>query len=68
MPATKKSVRTPRKNVTNLKTVSSDQRRAMIAEAAYFRAEQRGFEGGDPISDWLLSEQEVDQILSQDID
>jgi hypothetical protein len=37
----------------------------MIREAAYFRAEMRGFEGGDPLSDWLLSEEEVDQALSQ---
>ena len=38
----------------------------MIEEAAYFKAEQRGFQGGDPVADWLMSEQEVDTLLSQD--
>lgn len=39
------------------------QRRRMIAEAAYYRAEQRGFEGGDPVADWLEAEAEVDAHL-----
>lgn len=28
-----------------------EQRDCMIAEAAYFRAEKRGFDGGDPMQD-----------------
>ncbi|HEX2138448.1 MAG TPA: DUF2934 domain-containing protein [Woeseiaceae bacterium] len=36
----------------------------MIKAAAYFRAEKRGFQGGDPVSDWLSSEQEIDAALS----
>jgi hypothetical protein len=32
----------------------------MIAEAAYLRAEQRGFSGGDSVADWLAAEKEVD--------
>jgi hypothetical protein len=46
--------------------VSKEQRIHMIEEAAYFKAEQRGFQGGDPVADWLMSEQEVDTLLSQD--
>ncbi len=46
-------------------SVSKEQRRQMIAEAAYFRAEQRGFQGGNADADWLLSEKEVDELLSQ---
>jgi hypothetical protein len=46
-------------------TVSADQRRTMIAESAYLRAEQRGFTGGDPVADWLESEKEVDALLSR---
>jgi hypothetical protein len=38
--------------------VSEAQRRQMIAEAAYFRAEKRGF-AGDPVSDWIEAEVEV---------
>lgn len=30
-----------------------------IAEAAYLRAERRGFNGGDPLLDWLEAEKEV---------
>ena len=43
--------------------VSSGQRRQMIAEAAYFRAEQRGFDSGDPVEDWMAAEAEVDARL-----
>jgi hypothetical protein len=34
-------------------------RRAMIAEAAYYRAERRGFAPGFELEDWLLSESEL---------
>jgi phosphoenolpyruvate-protein kinase (PTS system EI component) len=37
----------------------------MIAEAAYFRAERRGFNGGDPVKDWIEAEAEVDARLRQ---
>jgi hypothetical protein len=36
----------------------------MIAEAAYLRAEQRGFASGYELEDWLLAEHEVDALLS----
>ena len=32
----------------------------IIAEAAYFRAEQRGFMPGHEISDWLQAEADVE--------
>lgn len=40
-------------------------RHEMIAAAAYFRAEQRGFVGGDSLDDWLAAEAEVDERLRQ---
>jgi hypothetical protein len=40
------------------------ERRRMIAEAAYHRAQQRGFSAGDEINDWLAAEAEVDFALS----
>lgn len=43
--------------------ISPDERERMIAEAAYFRAQQRGFAGGDPLEDWLSAEAEVDRLL-----
>ncbi len=44
--------------------VSQDQRRGMIAEAAYFHAEQRGFAPGGEVEDWLAAEEEVDALLA----
>jgi len=35
------------------------ERRDMIATAAYFRAEKRGFEPGHEFEDWLAAELEV---------
>jgi hypothetical protein len=46
-----------------LKTISADSREQLISEAAYFKAESRGFEGGDPEQDWLEAESEVDTKL-----
>jgi len=34
-------------------------RHQMIKEAAYFRAEERNFIGGDPVEDWLAAEAEI---------
>ena len=43
--------------------ISADARRAMIAEAAYLRAERRGFEHGHEVEDWLSAEVEVNALL-----
>lgn len=45
--------------------VNAEERQRMIAFAAYIRAEQRGFMGGDPVADWLAAETEIDSMLSQ---
>ncbi len=34
----------------------------MIAEAAYFIAEHRGFTEGNEIEDWLQAEKEIDSL------
>ena len=39
-----------------------EDRQQMIATAAYYRAENRGFNGGDEIQDWLEAESELDGI------
>lgn len=44
-------------------TVSEDVRRGMIAEAAYLRAERRGFAPGGESEDWIAAEAEVDALL-----
>ena len=43
--------------------VDPEQRAALIAEAAFFRAEKRGFEPGHEVDDWLAAEMEVDARL-----
>ena len=45
--------------------IADDVRRGMIAQAAYLRAERRGFSGGHEKEreDWLAAEAEVDALL-----
>ena len=43
----------------------SENREARIAEAAYWRAERRGFAAGQELDDWLAAEKEVDGDASQ---
>lgn len=42
-------------------SIAPGQRNAMIAETAYYRAEQRSFTDGDPLGDWLWAEAEIDK-------
>jgi hypothetical protein len=63
--------RSPRKSATQKAMVTTtfssfvdpEKRAALIAEAAYFRAEKRGFAHGREDEDWLAAEQEVDAAL-----
>jgi DUF2934 family protein len=43
--------------------VSAEARRALIAAAAYLRAERRGFAPGQETDDWFAAEAEVDALL-----
>jgi len=44
---------------------SPEERRRLIEEAAYFRAEKRGFMDGSPTADWLEAEAEIDRTGAQ---
>ena len=66
--STGQTARTRRKTAAVTPTLSADQRHAMIAERAYLRAELRGFQGGDPVQDWLQGEKEVDALLTRSAD
>lgn len=48
------------------KPVSPGERQGMIAEAAYYLSERRGFTGNDEdqINDWLDAEQQIDAVLA----
>ena len=56
VPATKKTASYP-------DFIDPPQRAALIAKAAYFRAENRNFEPGHELEDWLEAEAEVDAQL-----
>ena len=43
--------------------VDAEMRDRMIAEAAYYLAEARGFASGYELGDWLEAEADVDQSL-----
>ena len=51
--------------MTSQDSAAAHERRRMIAEAAYFRAERRGFKGGDPLNDWCEAEAEIDRKLRE---
>lgn len=40
-----------------------EQRQCWIREAAYFKAEKRGFAPGRELDDWLTAELEIDERL-----
>ena len=51
-------------NGEHLIAVDDDERRRLIAEAAYYRALRRGFTNGSPESDWLEAEAEIVALLA----
>jgi hypothetical protein len=44
---------------------SPEARQALIAKAAYYRAERRHFEPGHDVEDWVAAEAEVDRMLGR---
>lgn len=42
--------------------------RSYIAEAAYYKAEKRGFEPGHELQDWIEAEEEIKSCLSEYFD
>lgn len=49
--------------IGNIQNVEQERRRQMIEEAAYYRAEQQGFQKS-PEDYWLEAEREIDEKLS----
>ncbi len=46
--------------------VFSEERHSAIAEAAYFRAQRRGFAPGHELDDWLAAEREIAERLTSE--
>jgi len=57
-----------RQAAINLKAAKHQHQAAehhhQVADAAYFHAEHRGFNGGDPVADWLAAEAEINAALN----
>jgi hypothetical protein len=45
--------------------IDPEERYDRVAEAAYLRAEHRGFLPGSELQDWLDAEAEIDTLLTQ---
>jgi len=62
---TKKESRKPARKSAKKKGCSLQlkKRQQMIAEAAYYRAENRGFVAGEALQNWLEAEDEIGQRL-----
>lgn len=57
----------PKAAAQQVPELSPEQRRYYVEVAAYFMAERRGFQGGDPASDWLAAEAEIDRLLREGV-
>lgn len=44
---------------------TSKERYRLIAEAAYYIAEKRGFQGGNPEQDWFDATEQVDKVFME---
>jgi len=64
---TEKKARVPRRDAAKpgvFLLTTPERRQKMISESAYYKAERRGFQGGDPTLDWLEAEAEIDASLA----
>ncbi len=61
--ATRPAAAKPRAKVKKRGSVTSEERTRLIAEAAYFKAAQRGFAKGGELDDWIEAEAEIDVLL-----
>jgi len=54
-----------RKSAPSRNVITSEERTRMINEAAYYIAEKRGFQGGDPQQDWLEAAAQIDRVIME---
>lgn len=65
-PTAGKAAARPHARAAESLNLPGEDRRQLIAEAAYFRAERRGFHPGAELDDWLAAEIEIDALLGAD--
>ena len=63
MPVSKKPV--SRKPATKATPTNPEEMKQLIAETAYYLAEQRGFEGEYHLHDWLDAESKIERIYGK---
>ncbi len=63
MPRSKKT--TSKNPAYNITATNPEELENMIAETAYYLAQQRGFEGGCPRHDWLEAEAKIHRIFGK---
>ena len=66
-PASPRTVRSEKPNAIVIHShafIDPDRRHRWTAEAAYFYAQQRGFEPGSELDDWLAAEAQVEAALA----
>ena len=51
--------------ISGFAKIDADERYKRVAQAAYFRAEKRGFAPGGELQDWLEAEADIQQQLGQ---
>ncbi len=61
-PRTSESPREEKASALRQPKVTAEERQQLIARAAYFRAERRGFLPGSEMEDWLAAEAEIERI------
>jgi len=64
MPHSKKPTRKATKKVT---AINPENLKGMISEAAYYLAEQRGFEDGYQLHDWLEAKAKIHHIYGKTV-
>ena len=65
MSTPKPKPRPPRRKAEKSNESNSFERQRRIAEAAYYKAERRGFTPGQEERDWLDAEKEIDSTPHQ---
>ena len=65
--ATAKPAARPAKARVAKQVVSPVERWTMVAKAAYYRAQERGFMTGNPMDDWLEAEKDIDAQYEVDL-
>lgn len=63
-PAKKPAAAAAKKPAAKKAGISPEQRYKMVAEAAYYHAERRGF-AGDPVQDWIAAEAQIKAQLGE---